>query len=56
MGLTEEGEVLLSKSCKFKDRQDNEVTELGNIIDIAANFEHFIALSRTGEIIYLRVC
>lgn len=54
MGLTEEGKVLLSKSCKFKDRQDNEVVELDNIIDIAANFEHFIALSRIGEIIYLR--
>ena len=54
IGLTEDGKVLISGECKYKDRKNNEIDTLENITDIAANFEHLVALSRTGEIIYLR--
>ena len=54
IGLTEEGKVLISANFKYKNREGHEIDALENIIDIAANFEHLIALSRTGEIIYLR--
>lgn len=53
IGLTKDGEVLFPQNCKYKDRHGDEVKVLDNIIDIATNFEHLIALSRTGEVIYL---
>lgn len=53
IGLTGDGTVLIPEYCKYKDRRGNVVKVLENIVDIAANFEHLVALHRTGEIIYL---
>ena len=52
--LTNSGKVLLPQELPYKDKNDNPVTEIDDVVDIAANFEHFIALTRTGKIIYLR--
>lgn len=56
VGLTNEGRVLISKHTHFRDTNNNEVAVLEDIADIAENFDHLIALSRRGEIIYLSHC
>ena len=53
IGLTDDGKVLISRDRVYKDRQGNIVKQLENIADIAANFDHLVALKRTGEIVYL---
>ena len=54
-GLTKHGKVLLPQDYPYKDREGKPVTEITDIVvDIEANFEHFIALTANGKIIYLR--
>ena len=53
IGLTYDGKIL-SVPPPHKTKNGLAATELENIVDIAANFEHLIALSCTGEIIYLK--
>ena len=53
IGLTNGGKIL-SVPPPHKTKNGLAATELENIVDIAANFEHLIALSCTGEIIYLK--
>ena len=53
IGLTNDGKVLISDYCKYKDRQGNKFTTLENIVDVAMNFDHLVALNRMGEIICL---
>lgn len=52
IALTNGGKILLLPP-PHKTNDGTQATELEDIIDIAANFERLIALSRTGEIIYL---
>ena len=53
-GLTGNGKVLLPQDNPYEDRDNNLVTEINDIVvDIAANFNHFIALTASGKIIYL---
>lgn len=52
-GLTNSGKVLLPQEYPLKNRSGNNVKSLEEILDIAAAFEHFIALSKNGNIIYL---
>lgn len=53
IALTNGGKIL-SVPPPHKTKDGVEATELENIIDIAVNFERLIALSKTGEIIYLK--
>lgn len=52
-GLMNDGKVLLPQEYPYRDRENNPVTEIDDACDIAANFNHFIALTRSGKIIYL---
>ena len=52
-GLTNSGKVLLPQDFPYKDRNGNDVKSLENILDIEAAFDHFIALNKKGNIIYL---
>ena len=53
-GLTNEWKVLLPQVQPYENRENNPVTEINDIVlDIAANFDHFIALTVHGKIIYL---
>lgn len=53
IALTNGGKIL-SVPPPHKTKDGVEATELEDIIDIAVNFERLIALSKTGEIIYLK--
>ena len=53
-GLTSKWKVLLPQVQPYEDRENNPVTEINDIVlDIAANFDHFVALTIHGKIIYL---
>ena len=53
IGLTNDGKIIsIPPLHKTKDGMDSTV--LKDIVDIAVNFEHLIALSSTGEIFYLK--
>ena len=53
-GLTNNGKVLLPQDYPYVDIKDNPVKEINDVVaDIAANFDHFIALTASGRIIYL---
>lgn len=52
IALTNGGKIL-SVPPPHKTKDGVEATELEDITDIAVNFERLIALSKTGEIIYL---
>ena len=53
IALTNGGKIL-SVPPPHKTKDGVEAIELEDIIDIAVNFERLIALSKTGEIIYLK--
>ena len=52
IGLTWDGKIL-SVPPPHETKDGTKATALKNIKDIAANFEHLVVLSNTGEIIYL---
>ena len=53
-GLTNDGKVLLPQDYPYVDIKENPVKEINDVVaDIAANFDHFIALTKSGKIIYL---
>ena len=53
-GLTNDGKVLLPQDYPYRDREYEPVTEIHDaVVDIAANFDRFIALTSHGKLIYL---
>ncbi|MBQ7196781.1 MAG: hypothetical protein IJS40_05175, partial [Synergistaceae bacterium] len=53
-GLTKERKALLPQIFPYRDIENNPVAEINDcVLDIAANFTNFIALTANGKIIYL---
>ena len=52
--LDRDGQVFFSDHCDYVGTDGKPVDSLSDIVDIEANFEHFIALRRDGRLICLR--
>lgn len=53
-GLTNDGEALLPQEYPYVDRNGKPIIKINDfVVDVAANFDHFIALTASDKIIYL---
>ncbi len=51
--LDKSGRVNFSSGLRYQDSSGNAIESLSDIVDIAANFNHFFALGRNGKLIYV---
>lgn len=54
VGLTDDGRVLFPDYFTYVNDTGVEITELDNIVDLAVNFDHLVAVDRYGRIICLK--
>ncbi len=51
--LDKSGRVNFSSGWRYQDSSGNAIESLSDIVDIAANFNHFLALDKNGKLIYV---